>query len=176
MIKRDDQIVNICIRGVIIEDGELIVTEWLDKSWAFLIGGRVDFGEPLMTALHREIREELDTAVTVEKLLYFHQNVFANAEGREHHEYGYYFLVHTDKTICPDGPIPNPDSKRLIIRRYTIDSTQMDNIWPPFLREYLPRDLADNYQACPRFLYSNGVNGNIQKADELAKAFGLFDD
>ena len=175
MIKRDDQIVNICVRGIIIEEGQLIVTEWLDKSWAFLIGGRVDFGEQLMTALHREMKEELDTAVTVEKLLYFHQNIFTNAEGVEHHEYGYYFLVHPDKTICPNGTIiPNPDSQRLIIRRQAIDATQMDNIWPPFLREYLPQDRTDNFQSCPRFLYSNGVYGDVQSADDLARAFGLL--
>lgn len=175
MIKREDQTVNIVVRGVIVEEGELIVTEIVDQSWAFLIGGRVDFGETLMTALHRELREEVDTAVTVEKLLYFHQNIFTHPDGREFHEYGYYFLVHPDKTICPNGgSIPNPDSERLIIRRYPIDSELMENIWPPFLCDYLPKDLADMYQACPRFLYSNGSHGEIEEADELAKAFGLL--
>ena len=174
MIKREDQVVNICVRGVIIEDGELIVTEFKDKSWAFFVGGRVDFGESLMTALHREMKEEIDTAVTVEKLLYFHQNVFANSEGREYHEYGYYFLVHSDKTICPNGEIiPNPDSEKLIIRHYPIDSELMENIWPPFLRDYLPQDYAENFQANPRFLYSDGVYSKVEVADELAQAFGL---
>ena len=174
MIKREDQIVNICVRGVIIEDGELIVTEFKDKSWAFFVGGRVDFGESLMTALHREMKEEIDTAVSVEKLLYFHQNIFTNSQGTEHHEYGYYFLVHPEKTICPNGEsIPNPDSERLIIRRYPIDSALMNNIWPPFLRDYLPKDYADDFQATPHFLYSDGVYGKVEVADELAQAFGL---
>lgn len=174
MIKHDDQIINICVRGVIIEDGELIVTEWVDKSWCFLIGGRVDFGEQLMVALHREMREELDTAVTVEKLLYFHQNIFTNPDGREYHEYGYYFLVHPDKTICPNGSIPNPDSQKLIIRRQAIDAAQMDNIWPLFLRQYLPQDLEEGFQSCPRFLYTNGLTGDAQPEDDLARAFGLL--
>ena len=175
MIKREDQTVNIVVRGIIIEEGELVLTEYRDKSWAFFLGGRVDFGESLMTALHREMREEADTAVTVEKLLYFHQNIFTNKDGREFHEFGYYFLVHPHKTICPKGEIvPNPDSERLIIRHYPIDSALMKNIWPPFLREYLPKDLDADFQACPRFLVSNGVEGEVKEAEALAQAFGLM--
>jgi ADP-ribose pyrophosphatase YjhB (NUDIX family) len=174
MIKGENQHVNVIVRGLIFEEGELVLTEWKSKKWSFLIGGRIDFGESILTALHREIMEETGANVTVDKLVYFSENIFKHANGKEYHEYGYYFLVQTDRMILPDGiAIPNPDSKDLIIRRAAITPEGLANVWPDFLRDYLPRDYAENFEACPHFLYSRDDEDGVVESQALAAAFGV---
>lgn len=174
MIKGENQHVNVIVRALIFEEGELVFTEWTSKKWSFLIGGRIDFGESILTALHREIMEETGANITVDRLAYFSENIFKHANGNEYHEYGYYFLVQTDRIILPDGAaIPNPDSEDLIIRRAAITPEGLANVWPGFLRDYLPRDYADNFEACPRFLYSRDDQDAVVESQALAAAFGV---
>lgn len=174
MIKGENQHINIIVRALIFEEDQLVLTEWKSKQWSFLIGGRIDFGESIMEALHREILEETEAYAEVEKLVYFSENVFTHDDGREFHEYGYYFLVKPDRTICPNGEvIPNPDSERLIIRRTEISEAGLYNVWPRFLREYLPQDFVENFEACPRFLYSRDTEDKVVESQALAAAFGV---
>ena len=172
MIKGENQHINIVVRAIIIEDGQVVVTEWMSKSWSFLIGRRVDFGESIMHALHREVREETEAAVTVNKLTYFSELVFKHPDGREFHEYGYYFWVEADRVICENGRVfPNPDSEKLIIRRADISKEALSNFWPQFMRDYLPQDYANGFVDCPRFLFSqDGEKGTIE-SKEMAAAF-----
>jgi ADP-ribose pyrophosphatase YjhB (NUDIX family) len=173
VIKGDNQYINVIVRALIFEEDELVLTEWTTREAAFLVGGRIDFGESIMTALHREVMEETKAKIEVEKLAYFSENIFKHEDGREFHEYGYYFLVQPDRTICPDGkPIPNPDSKDLIIRRVAIMPESLENVWPNFLREYLPRDYAENFESCPHFLYSRYEDDEVVESQALAAAFG----
>ncbi|MCP5098909.1 MAG: NUDIX domain-containing protein [Chloroflexi bacterium] len=174
MIKGENQHINIVVRGIIIEEEQLVLTEWKSKRWSFLIGGRIDFGESILQALHREIREETGTAVTLGKLAYFSEHVFTNGDGREFHEYGYYFLVQPDKIICENGQIiPNPDSENLIIRRAALTRDGLSNVWPKFLRDYLPQDYADGFVECPRFLYTKDSEDKTVESQALAAAFGV---
>ncbi len=172
MIKGENQHINIVVRAIIIEDGQVVVTEWLSKRWAFLIGGRVDFGESIMNALHREVQEEIGAVVMVDKLAYFSELVFNHPDGREFHEYGYYFLVEADRVICENGRIlPNPDSEKLIIRRADISKEGLENFWPQFMRDYLPQDYANGFADCPRFLYSQDEEKGTVESKEMAAAF-----
>lgn len=174
MIKGENQYINVIVRALIFEEDELILTEWTTRNAAFLIGGRIDFGESIMTALHREVMEETKANIEVEKLAYFSEGTFKHEDGREFHEYGYYFLVKPDRAICPSGrAIPNPDSNDLLIRRVAITPESLENVWPRFLRDYLPRDYAENFESCPRFLYGRYEDDGVVESQALAAAFGL---
>ena len=58
VILKEKQRVNIVVRGLAFLDGHLLVTQWRDNGAAFPIGGRVEFGEPIVESLRREVREE----------------------------------------------------------------------------------------------------------------------
>lgn len=60
-----------------------------DSYWS-LPGGRVHFGETAGEALIREMREELDTQVTVGALQFVVENFFT-LNGTQYHELGLYF-------------------------------------------------------------------------------------
>ncbi len=57
-----------------------------DEYWS-LPGGRVEAGEDAVTAVAREMRDELGIAVTVGRLLWVVENFFASG-GRPYHEIG----------------------------------------------------------------------------------------
>lgn len=63
-----------------------------DEFWA-LPGGRVEAMETAQVALAREMHEELNTTVIVERLLYVVENFFIH-QGEYFHEIGLYFLSH----------------------------------------------------------------------------------
>lgn len=172
MIKGENQNINIVVRAIMIESGQVVVTEWKSKRWAFLIGGRVDFGESIMNALHREVMEETGASVTVDKLVYFSELVFTRHDGQEFHEFGYYFLVQADREICENGRVfTNPDSEKLIIRRTDISKKGLENFWPRFMRDYLPQDYANGFVDCPRFLFSANEEIGTVESKEMAAAF-----
>lgn len=159
MILKENEFANVCVRGLVIEQNHLVVTEWTDREEQFLIGGRVEFGEPLAEVAVREVYEETGVETRIKRLLYFNENIFTFHDGRKFHEYGWYFLMESPVEICPNGrSFPNPDSPYLIIRRLPITPHGMRNLWPRFLATYLPQDLADGFQACPRALFSDEKN------------------
>lgn len=156
MILGENQYVNVCVRGVIIEQEALVITEWTNRVEGFLIGGRIEFGEPLAEALAREIEEETGVQAEIGRLLYFSENVYVYHDGRQFHEYGWYFLAKATQEICPHNRIfANPDSPYLQIRRVPLTAEGLAAVWPRFLREYLPADYANDFANCPRALHSS---------------------
>jgi 8-oxo-dGTP pyrophosphatase MutT (NUDIX family) len=154
VILQGNQRVNIVVRGLIFREGHLLVTQWKSRGESFAIGGRVEFGEPLVEALRREVLEETGAEVSIKKLLYFGENIFHH-KGTAFHEYGWYFWVEPDRDICTlDEIIPNPDHADLIIRYLKVDQASLNKFWPRFLGQFLPADFADGFSQNPRYVYS----------------------
>jgi 8-oxo-dGTP pyrophosphatase MutT (NUDIX family) len=172
MILQENQRINIVVRGLMFKEDHLLVTQWRDQGVGFLIGGRVEFGEPLVESLRREVREETGAEITAYNLLYFSENLFTTEEGIQYHEYGWYFWVEPDREICAlDQVIPNPDHPDLIIRYLQVDHEALDNFWPRFLRHYLPADWSQGFAQNPRYIYSQDSDTSEFEIRELD---GLF--
>lgn len=173
MILQAHQRVNIVVRGLIFHAGHVLVTQWLSSGHSFPIGGRVEFGEPLIPALQREVREETGAEITIRQLLYFGENVFTSGE-RQYHEYGWYFWVEPDRHICAlDAQIPNPDHDDLIIRYLKIDDNGLQRFVPPFLRRLLPQDLHQGFAHNPRYLYCTDQPEDESLLQEYSPFFRL---
>ena len=85
MILNENQRVNAVVRGLIFKDNHLLVTQWRDGRATFPIGGRVEFGEPLVQSLRREVFEETGAQVTDYRLVYFVENLFTIEAGSQFH-------------------------------------------------------------------------------------------
>jgi 8-oxo-dGTP diphosphatase len=65
----------VAVKGLILHEGKVLIIQRAKDdeigggTWE-LVGGKIEFGEDLETALVREIREEVGLDVTVEKILY----------------------------------------------------------------------------------------------------------
>ena len=79
-------------RAVIIHRGKILLCKSKDANYYFLPGGHVEFGETLLKALSREIKEELGTTVKSAKFIDVVENVFT-AKKRTYHELDLIFRV-----------------------------------------------------------------------------------
>ena len=168
MIVGENQRVNAVVRGLIFTDNHLLVTQWRDDGVAFPIGGRVEFGEPLVEALQREVQEETGAQVTAHRLLYFAENLFTSEAGIQYHEYGWYFWVQVDHQVCGlDEVLPNPDHPKLIIRYLPLDEGGLATFWPGFLRRYLPADWKQDFTGNPRYIFCRQDGAGEFEVQEL---------
>jgi ADP-ribose pyrophosphatase YjhB (NUDIX family) len=78
--------------GVAVHDNRVLVHRAGSEPFWTLPGGRAEHGEAAEETLRREMLEELETAVRIERLLWVVENFF-EFEGLSYHELGFYFLI-----------------------------------------------------------------------------------
>ncbi|MCM2290925.1 NUDIX hydrolase [Allorhizobium sp. BGMRC 0089] len=146
MIRLDKkpQLFSFRVAGLIFQEGHVLVQQGAgDRYWAFP-GGRAEIGESTEETIIREMREELDREVGIDRLLLTVENFFSFDDYRAH-ELGFYYLL-TLKTPLPfhrqeivhrviDGPTE-------VLFRWVpahADSFAMHDIRPAFLANYITR-------------------------------------
>jgi 8-oxo-dGTP diphosphatase len=65
-------------------------------------GGKIEHGEGILPALHREVQEEVGIAITVEGLIDVYEHV-ANGENHDHFVILYYRATPLSLVLHPDG-------------------------------------------------------------------------
>src|SRR5437867_12540681 len=107
-----------------------------------LPGGRVEHGETALECINREMREELEEEVQVERLLWLVENFFAHA-GMTWHEIGLYFLVSLaegSRFLVSDGPHWGVEPEigiKCPLEWYDVEKLEDVRLFPSFLRERL---------------------------------------
>jgi 8-oxo-dGTP diphosphatase len=82
----------IIARAVIRRDGKVLLARHKAKSWSFLPGGHVEPGEPVETALVRELAEELGVDATVVRMARVVEHGYVEDDAT-HHELNLVFDV-----------------------------------------------------------------------------------
>ncbi|ASS75131.1 hypothetical protein CIG75_09160 [Tumebacillus algifaecis] len=126
--------------GVFIDEGHVLLHRLArDDFWA-LPGGRVELMENTEQTVVREMKEEIDLDVQVERLLWVAENYFSNEQG-QYHEVGFYYLLSADRTL----PIYQKDVEHqgtefgvpLIYKWFRLDELPSLRLFPAFLKEKL---------------------------------------
>ncbi len=71
----NDTKITVGVKAVILHNGKILMVKRANNaridggSWE-LVGGKLEFGEEIESALRREIKEEVGLAVTIEPILY----------------------------------------------------------------------------------------------------------
>jgi len=83
------------VGGIAIHNGHVLfqkATADPYQTFWFLPGGRAELGESASEGLQREMMEELNLSVTIERPLFLLENFF-ETDTMPHHELGFYFLM-----------------------------------------------------------------------------------
>lgn len=104
--------IEVIARGVLVEQGHVLVCINRKHGYGYLPGGHVEFGEPAHVALVRELKEETGLSGAVGALLAATEERFEVA-GELHHEVNLVFHVEQlgDSTRPPLDPIPSVEKK-----------------------------------------------------------------
>ena len=95
-----------CVVGCIIDDLDRVLLtrrciEPFCGQWV-MPGGKIDFGEPLLEALHREVREEVGIEVRIDGLLDVYEHVGHGTAG-DHYVILYYRAHPRSTELKPNG-------------------------------------------------------------------------
>ena len=130
------RVVAVCVDG-----GHVLLHKAVrDDFWA-LPGGRGELLESSVDALKREMREELEVEVTVDRLLWVVENFF-RYDGTDYHELALYHQVSLppgSKYLAKEQTFEGieENSLRLIFRWFPRDDLAHVRLFPSFLRESL---------------------------------------
>ncbi len=143
-IESDERIFNYRVVGVAIERDRVLLHRAAHEDFWSLPGGRGEVGETATASLARELREELDAAVRVGRLLWI-ADTFFEWRGRSWHELGLYFLVRfADQTaIDARGDRFRGDEEGIVLlfEWFSLDALPA-RLYPTFLHDRL-RALPD---------------------------------
>lgn len=145
---RDDIRFTFRVVGVAMHEGRVLLHQAEgDDFWA-LPGGRGELLEPAPETLRREMVEELDAKVEVERLLWVVENFFEH-QGLRCHELGMYFLMRfplSSPVLRHTGPFDGYEGHiRLVYRWFPVADLEHVRLYPSFLRREL-RDLPATAQ------------------------------
>ena len=140
------------VAAVILDNGRVLLQAveegpTFEAPFYCLPGGRVEHGEAAEECLRREMREELEDEVEVERLLWVMENFFEHEE-MSWHEIGMYFLVSlpTGSTLLTtEGPHYGAEPEAGITFRlewHDVGELEGVRLLPSFLRTSL-RDLPE---------------------------------
>jgi ADP-ribose pyrophosphatase YjhB (NUDIX family) len=131
-IRFTNRIVGIAYDG----DRVLLHRAETDDFWA-MPGGRAELLETAAETLRREMREEMNEDVTVERLVWIAENFFEYGP-RSFHEIGFYFLMH----LPPDSPLRQKTEPfygqegdlKIIFEWVPVATLEQVYLFPTFLR------------------------------------------
>lgn len=86
-------------RGLIFQNGKILLCKRKDRKYYFFPGGHVEFGEFSANALKREMREEVDIDVLSTNFIGTSENIFKDnyESGEIHHEINLVFETRVEE-------------------------------------------------------------------------------
>ena len=91
-------------RGVCVVDGKILLCLPKDRSYSYLPGGHLEFGETGREALVREMKEETGLDATAGELLGVVESQFVQ-KGEKHCEINLLYKMSLDSRLSPSSPV-----------------------------------------------------------------------
>ena len=79
--------------GILKFNNKYLIVRMNENKFYCLPGGHIELGEDTNEAVLREMREELDFEVKIERMVCVIQNFFKDENGKTFHELGYYYII-----------------------------------------------------------------------------------
>ena len=124
------------VAAIIVRDGHVLTHESEDRdgvTYQALPGGHLEPDETATECLVREMREEFDVVLAVDRLAYVAEGFFARGD-RQLHEVVFYFVAHLED---PDVEVRSRE-KHIRARWLAIDGG-LSTLLPSWIRTSLPQ-------------------------------------
>jgi len=123
-------------------DGKILLQNVEGNTFYCLPGGHAEIGESLTQAVQRELEEELQFNVNVEKLGFLAENFFySNRTKTNMHEEGFYFYLKSPKQFSENEwvvhEVDKGVRKELMYKWTSVDELDTLDIRPAFLKDIL---------------------------------------
>ena len=121
-------------RGVCIVDGKVLLCLPKDRSYSYLPGGHIEFGETGREALVREMKEETGLAATAGELLGIVESSFVQ-KGEKHCEINLIYKMSLASGLSPSSPLSALEDW-ICFDWIDCDKIDSANLLPPEMKEY----------------------------------------
>lgn len=148
-IKTDKKKFKYRVNGIVIKDNKILTIKMKNNISYCLPGGHVELGEDSKTAIIREMLEELDTNVTIQKELAVVENFYTDKNSLLTHEISFYYIVNPDNfsNISLEGYSKYENDKGEI--------KQHNFVW-------LPINTLREFDFRPTFIKEKLINNNYE--------------
>jgi ADP-ribose pyrophosphatase YjhB (NUDIX family) len=136
--RNDDSQFDLRAAAIAIHDGHVLLNRAEPDDFWTLPGGRVELGETAEAAVIREMREETEMTVSIERMVWVVENFFTLAT-RRHHELGFYYLVELPAgssrlNVSEQFFGQEEDGPRLFFQWFAIDTLAGVRLYPSVLQ------------------------------------------
>lgn len=125
--------------GLLIHDGKILVMKDERSPYFYLPSGRIALHETSEEAILREIREELETEVTVDRLIWIIESYFQErVSGEKFHEMAFYYQLSPSADLLAKGKVFHQyegGKHDLTFRWVPLDEMKNLDFQPAFLKE-----------------------------------------
>ena len=133
------------VKAIIIKDGKILLCKYKDKDGVFYacIGGGQNCFEDMHTALRRECKEEINSEINIDRMVFVRDAFFENNDGsgmpERIHQIEYFFqcTLRDNQTVCIGT---NPDATSVGIEWLPLDKLKQIRIFPNVFKDYIHLD------------------------------------
>ena len=135
------------VNGIVIHNNKILTIKMKNNISYCLPGGHVELGEDTNTAILREMLEELDTNVSIDKEIAIVENFYIDKKGFQTHELSFYYMVTPENF----NKITQQNFQRLENDK---GKTKVHNF------EWLDLNNLDTFDLKPLFIKNKLINNN----------------
>ena len=126
--------------GIAIHEHRVLLHKAEKNDFWSLPGGKIELFEPSVTALKRELREELRVGIEVERLIWVVEYFYPKKK-KFIHEFAFYYLIkfHDNPEIYlkTDAFMGSEGDMKLYFKWYDLSDIHQLKIYPDFLKQRL---------------------------------------
>jgi ADP-ribose pyrophosphatase YjhB (NUDIX family) len=128
------------VGGIAVHENKVLLNKGEHGDFWWIPVGRCEFLETTKEALLKEIDEELNVRIEIDRLLYVIENFFI-LDGKNHHEIGLYYLIRFPEEFYLNTMnsifLGHEGEKKLICQWFEINDLENVRLFPSILRKKL---------------------------------------